>query len=755
MSGQNSNSKEMVKNDTNGGEECQNFASQSLEHQTKARGEWGGRLYFLLTAIGCAVGLGNIWRFPYVAYENGASAFLIPYFLTSLLIGIPSLNFEMNFGQFSGTACSTGYKRLMPSAQGIGWFLVFNSFLIAIYYIMIMAYILIYLFTIAVGQGYTYISCDNPWNTINCVSSKKNFDCISNTTVNIHNASKAIFLNNECHFGNSEEEIVLIRDQYFAKHNGTPVSATEEFYDRYILQRTDSFDNLGQVNPKLFVSLFFSWVLIFLFSWKGVKILGKISVFTSLYPYVVVVAFFFITYKLEGAYEGMKYYLLEPDFSNMLNYRTWINAASQLIFSFSIGMGNMHSLASYNKRTHNIFIDVSVIALADIFMSIVGGAVVFSVLGFLASKTGKKIPEVVSSGATLAFVVYPEATSLMAYSELWAFAYFLMLFLLGASTQVVYVDLIATVIYDSVKGVRKYRDWIVLGLCVLMFASGIIFTFDGGVYYFTIFNDFVTGFNLLFVVILEFASVSVFYGLNNWMDDIRSMIGKPKNVISRFIGPTGTVMKHCWLYITPSLLGIVCLFLFYSFFNTEPTYGVGEKAIILPQSAKYFGYTLTFITLIPIPLFFLINYVKLSAEGKPFRSLFVPTENWPSYDKWRERNKDFDTDGASTQSTQNVTSTKKSNSKSRSRKSDSKSNNSSNCKKRMLSGKKDGNGKINERLGDVPNIYKALEDRKKELLTCQDLKNKERGGSQPETSQSSTLKSPHEKSKTTSSISKV
>uniref|UniRef100_A0A0N4Z0B4 Transporter n=1 Tax=Parastrongyloides trichosuri TaxID=131310 RepID=A0A0N4Z0B4_PARTI len=641
----------------------------------KHRGEWGGRIYFLLTAIGCAVGLGNIWRFPYVAYENGASAFLIPYFLISFLIGIPALNFEMNFGQFTNAACSTSFKRIMPAAQGIGWVLVFNSFLLGIFYIMIMAYILIYLFLIGIGQGYLYISCNNPWNTLNCVSSKKNFDCVDDLSENIYNSSKAIFLNGTCRFGNTEKEIEKHRIDYFNSINGTPVSATEEFFDRYVLQRTNSFDELGEVNGKLFISLTLCWTLIFLFSWKGVKILGKISLFTALYPYVVVIVFFFITYDLEGAYEGMKYYLLEPNFNNILDYKIWITAASQLIFSFSIGMGKMHSLASYNKRDHNIFIDVTIIALADIFMSIVGGVVVFNVLGFLAAKTGKQIPAVVSSGATLAFVVYPEATSLMPMSELLAFAYFLMLFLLGASTEVVYIDLIATVLYDAFKSTRNYRPWVVFALCFIMYSCGIVFTFNGGVYYFTIFNDFVTGFNLIFVVILEFLTVSIFYGLNNYIDDIRSMIGKPKNALTAVFGPTGLLMKFSWLIFTPVFLAVVCGFLIYSFVQLSPKYGVGEKAVILPPAAKYLGYFLTFITLAPIPICFVINVFKIAMSGQPFIALFRPTRKWPTYDKWLERRRQKEKDNGNvetdsyTKKCESSTNSKKSNSKSKSNKS--------------------------------------------------------------------------------------
>ncbi|WP_324195827.1 hypothetical protein [Nocardia cyriacigeorgica] len=57
--------------------------------EVQAREQWGSRAGFLLAAIGSAVGLGNIWRFPYVAYDNGGGAFLLPYLIALLTAGIP------------------------------------------------------------------------------------------------------------------------------------------------------------------------------------------------------------------------------------------------------------------------------------------------------------------------------------------------------------------------------------------------------------------------------------------------------------------------------------------------------------------------------------------------------------------------------------------------------------------------------------------------------------------------------------------
>ena len=65
------------------------------------RGQWGSKLGFILAATGSAVGLGNIWRFPYVTGENGGAAFVFVYLLCVFLIGLPLLLVELSLGRAS------------------------------------------------------------------------------------------------------------------------------------------------------------------------------------------------------------------------------------------------------------------------------------------------------------------------------------------------------------------------------------------------------------------------------------------------------------------------------------------------------------------------------------------------------------------------------------------------------------------------------------------------------------------------------
>jgi neurotransmitter:Na+ symporter, NSS family len=117
------------------------------------RENWGSRAGFLLAAIGSAVGLGNIWRFPFVAYDNGGGAFLVPYLIALLTAGIPLLILEYSLGhRFRGSAPLT-FRRLHPRAEVLGWWQVGVCLVIASYYAVVIAW----------AAAYTWFSLDLAW----------------------------------------------------------------------------------------------------------------------------------------------------------------------------------------------------------------------------------------------------------------------------------------------------------------------------------------------------------------------------------------------------------------------------------------------------------------------------------------------------------------------------------------------------------------------------------------------------------------
>ncbi len=108
------------------------------------REQWGSRAGFILAAVGSAIGLGNIWRFPYMAYENGGGAFFIPYLFAMLTAGIPFMILEFSMGQkYRGSAPKT-LSKIHPKFEWLGWFQVGIAAVIAVYYVAVIGWAISY-----------------------------------------------------------------------------------------------------------------------------------------------------------------------------------------------------------------------------------------------------------------------------------------------------------------------------------------------------------------------------------------------------------------------------------------------------------------------------------------------------------------------------------------------------------------------------------------------------------------------------------
>jgi len=108
------------------------------------REQWGSRAGFILAAVGSAIGLGNIWRFPYMAYENGGGAFFIPYLFAMLSAGIPFMIMEFGMGHKYRGAAPRVFASLNRKFEWLGWFQVMIAAIIAIYYVAVIGWAISY-----------------------------------------------------------------------------------------------------------------------------------------------------------------------------------------------------------------------------------------------------------------------------------------------------------------------------------------------------------------------------------------------------------------------------------------------------------------------------------------------------------------------------------------------------------------------------------------------------------------------------------
>ncbi|KAF7488279.1 Sodium-dependent nutrient amino acid transporter 1 [Sarcoptes scabiei] len=149
-----------------------NFSKIDLDSSSAAkdhRGQWSSGVEFLLSCISMSVGLGNVWRFPYVAYENGGGAFLIPYFLLLFLIGRPLYYLELILGQFSGRGPIKVWK-CVPAIKGLGFAQLLSTAYISIFYNYLMGISIYYLIV--------SFSPELPWTNCNeTIIDQQNISC--------------------------------------------------------------------------------------------------------------------------------------------------------------------------------------------------------------------------------------------------------------------------------------------------------------------------------------------------------------------------------------------------------------------------------------------------------------------------------------------------------------------------------------------------------------------------------------------------
>lgn len=477
---------------------------------TDSRGQWSSKIEFLLAVAGQIIGLGNVWRFPYLCYKNGGGVFFIPYVLFLFTCGIPLFLLETALGQYTKQGSITCWKKLCPLFQGIGYGSQVVVLYSSIYYIIILAWAFLYLFS-SFSIEVPWASCRNTWNTETCVE----FDRIGDLNLTI------------------------------AANATSPV---REFWERRVLNLSGSVHELGGIRWELALCLLLSWVICYFCVWQGVKSTGKVVYFTATFPYVMLAVLLVRGLTLPGAFNGIKFYLY-PDPSRLSDPQVWMDAGTQIFYSYAICIGCLMALGSYNKYNNNCYKDCVYLCLLNSGTSFVAGFAIFSALGFMAYEQNTDISKVAESGPGLAFIAYPRAVAMMPFPQIWAIFFFIMIILLGLDSEFVGLEAIATAIsdlYPSFFHVGHRRKILLLSICVVSFFIGLVMVTEGGLYIFQLFDYYAcSGMTLLLFAFLQSVSIGWVYGADRFYDNIEDMIGyRPLPLI-----------KYCLKYITP----VICL----------------------------------------------------------------------------------------------------------------------------------------------------------------------------------------------------
>ncbi|XP_036948355.1 inactive sodium-dependent neutral amino acid transporter B(0)AT3-like [Acanthopagrus latus] len=568
------------------------------------RPKWDNKVQYLLTCIGFAVGLGNVWRFPYLCQIYGGGAFLIPYLIALVFQGIPLLYLELAIGQRLRLGCIGVWNSISPLLGGVGIASMIVSFLVSIFYNTILAWVLWYFFH----------SFQNPlpWSQCPINESRTGYD-------------------EEC-------------------QKSTPVNY---FWYRETLNITPDIEISGSLQWWMVVCLASAWCVVFICFIKGIESVGKAVYVTATFPYLVLTIFLIRALTLPGATDGLLY-LFTPDWNILMDPRVWLDAATQIFFSLSLAFGGLIAFSSYNPERNNCERDAVVVGVINSATSLYASISIFSILGFKATTAFNSCrtenilaltnhfhisdqnitlvnydkwveyldttyPDEVgslqlrvcelqrfldqsASGTGLAFIAFTEAVLEMPGSQVWAILFFVMLFSLGLSSMFGNLEGVLT----PIKDLKLLPKWIPLEavtavICLLSFLISLIFTLGSGNYWVEVFNSYVGSVPLLIIAFFEIIGVIYVHGMKNFSEDIYFMTGSKPNIY----------WKACWMVISPLMLAVVLVAYVIVQAEKHPTYPAWDPSYELFPETDVRPYPdwvfaiiilLSTVPVIPIPL---------------------------------------------------------------------------------------------------------------------------------------------------------
>nr|XP_046250592.1 sodium-dependent neutral amino acid transporter B(0)AT2 [Scatophagus argus] len=610
-----------------------NHGGEGKEHDVEEGGSdgeeeerpaWNSKLQYILAQVGFSVGLGNVWRFPYLCQKNGGGAYLVPYLILLVLIGIPLFFLELAVGQRIRRGSIGVWNYISPRLGGIGFASCVVCFFVALYYNVIISWSLFY-FSQSFQQPLPWHECP----------------LVKNDTNN--------YVEPECEKS----------------------SATTYFWYRKALDISDSISEGGGLNWRMTLCLFAAWLMVCLAMIKGIQSSGKVMYFSSLFPYVVLICFLVRALLLKGSVDGIRH-MFTPKLEIMLEAKVWREAATQVFFALGLGFGGVIAFSSYNKRDNNCHFDAVLVSFINFFTSVLATLVVFAVMGFKANimnskcialntnrivelvgngtvvipnyinltqvgqvsaedyyqmighitqTTGKEVQELglqscsieeeldkAVQGTGLAFIAFTEAMTHFPASPFWSVMFFLMLVNLGLGSMFGTIEGILTPLIDTFK-VRK--EFLTVGCCMLAFSIGLLFVQRSGNYFVTMFDDYSATLPLLIVVILENVAIAWFYGIDKFFEDLKDMLGFTPY---RFY-------YYMWKYITPILLLVLLGSSLIELIKTPPSYSAWiqeeatEKDLRFPAWGIIVCISLVVMAIMPVPVVFGLRYFNIIDEN--------------------------------------------------------------------------------------------------------------------------------------------
>ncbi|MCP3966992.1 MAG: sodium-dependent transporter [Lentisphaerae bacterium] len=381
---------------------------------SEMREHWSGSLGFVLAAAGSAVGLGNIWKFPYIAGENGGGAFVAVYLICIAIIGFPIMLCEITMGRRTQKNPVGAFKALSPRkshlANFIGFCMLFTAIALLFFQHYGYAVVLLILGSLVIRYGWTVVGIVGVFTGVIILSY---YSVVGGWTLGYIIKSFS-------------GELTYVKE-----------SAASASFDAFK-------NNIGWVITMQLGFIFLCALILLKGVRDGIEKWSKILM-PLLFFLLIVLILRGLT--LPGATKGVNF-MLSPKMSN-LSAESILIALGHAFFTLSLGMGTMITYGSYISREQNIFMSTLSIVVLDTVMAICAGLAIFPSVFAMGFKE--------AAGPGLVFNVLPAVFNSIpgGLGWLWAGLFFILLAIAALTSGISMLEVVIAFFVDEVKWSRK------------------------------------------------------------------------------------------------------------------------------------------------------------------------------------------------------------------------------------------------------------------------------------------------------------
>ncbi|RYO81387.1 hypothetical protein DL764_009774 [Monosporascus ibericus] len=422
--------------------------------ESDGREVWGSRLSFVLAAMGGAVGLGNLLRYPSVVFANNGLQWFIPYLIALFFLAIPVLILEISIGQAYRGGCLIAYNHISKRTKGVGVGITMTGYVVVTYYVPILAWVMRYF--------------------------------------------RSSFTNPLPWAGRPTE--------FFTQEVIANVDAIPGEIDGGRVVSYTSYPGTGMVGETV-GWVVFTWFVVWLCMFRGIGLTGRVVYFTMGLPVVMVFILLGRALSLDNAVEGVKLYMGVWHGEKLAGGAIWQAACGQIFFSIGVGFGYFISYASYNSKFSNAVQDAVIIAACNSLYEIVGAFAVFGVIGYLGLRPG----DVQLSTFTVGFLTYPEALAQIPGSNFFSVIFFLTLMLLGISSAFALLEVMVTMVGDTDIGKKISRTLLTTIAVVISLLLSLMYCTQFGLALLDAVDTWTNNLALVFIVWAECVAATTIY----------------------------------------------------------------------------------------------------------------------------------------------------------------------------------------------------------------------------------------------------